>query len=214
MTNNINEKILISVNDNPKICDICKNQPSFIEECGVSLCNDCLIQQKKAYLDAYSQKPVLHFSYNEITQKIILGNEDCAQSREFLIEHDISNILICAEGCNASFPNDIFEYKTLYLDDAIDENLLPWLYEAFEFIDGSKKKVYVHCVMGISRSSSIVIAYLMYKQKLSFNDAFEFVHSKRQQINPNSGFTEQLIKLDTLLSENNYNIEILKDFKD
>ena len=203
------EKILFSAEEG-KICDNCKINTSSINECGVSLCTDCFAEQKKEYLNYYMNKPILHLSYNEITQKIILGNEDCARDKTFLTSKGISHILICAENCEQFFPNE-FEYKILYLDDAIDEDLLSWLYEAFTFIDSCTKKVYIHCVMGISRSSSVVIGYIMYKEKKSFFEAFNYVKSKREQICPNSGFIEQLKKLEKILKENNFNIEILKD---
>jgi protein-tyrosine phosphatase len=52
----------------------------------------------------------------------------------------------------------------------------------------SQGGVLVHCAAGVSRSSSTVIAYLMRKQKMSFNDAFMFVKKRRSVICPNYGF--------------------------
>lgn len=57
-----------------------------------------------------------------------------------------------------------------------------------------KYKTLINCHMGISRSASIVIAYLMRKKNLSYYDAYDFVKSKRKIINPNYGFEKKLIK--------------------
>jgi protein-tyrosine phosphatase len=54
-------------------------------------------------------------------------------------------------------------------------------------------RVFVHCFAGVSRSATIVIAYLMKEHGLSFNSAIKFVKSKRPQINPNDGFRKQLM---------------------
>ena len=148
-------------------------------------------------------KTTLSPSYDQITEKLFLGNEDTARDKAILNKLNISNILICAEGCEPFF-KDEYKYKILYIDDAIDENILSWLQEAFEFIDSAEKNIYIHCVMGISRSPSIVIAYLMYKNKMSYEEAYDFVKNKRNVINPNSGFQEQLKKFEKILKENNY----------
>ncbi len=56
----------------------------------------------------------------------------------------------------------------------------------------SVKKYYImikiKCGAGVSRSSTIVIAYLIWKKKLSFEEAFNFVKENRSVICPNSGF--------------------------
>jgi protein-tyrosine phosphatase len=49
-------------------------------------------------------------------------------------------------------------------------------------------KVFVHCYAGVSRSATIVIAYLMKEHCLSFSAAYKFVKGKRSFINPNDGF--------------------------
>lgn len=52
--------------------------------------------------------------------------------------------------------------------------------------------ILVHCQGGISRSASAVIAYLMYKEKMSYQQAYDTVKKARSRIEPNDGFKEQL----------------------
>ena len=193
----------MTVTDLKEECSLCGKFGAYIKEEDIFICNDCFVKQKQEIFNLYMNKPVLNPSYNQITDKIYLGNEDTARDKKILKELNISNILICAEGCEKFFPEE-FEYKILYLDDAVDEDLLSWLKEGFEFIDSSKNKIYIHCVMGISRSAAVVIAYLMYKDHKSYEDAYNEVYTKRKVISPNSGFQEQLKKFETILKENNY----------
>ena len=197
------EKEVMTITDELQECFLCGNFGAYIKEEDVFICNNCFLKQKAEIFNLYLNKAVLSPSYDQITDKIYLGNEDTARDKELLKKLNISNILICAEGCESFYPDE-YKYKILYLDDAIDEDLLSWLKEAFEFIDSSKDNIYIHCVMGISRSASIVIAYIMYKNKITFNEAFDFVYKKRKVISPNSGFQNQLKKLEKILKENNY----------
>ena len=198
-----NEKEIMFVMDNLEKCNLCGKDGAYIKEEGIYICNDCFVEQKREIFNLYMNKVNLYPSYEQITDKIYLGNEDTARDKNLLNKLNISNILICAEGCEPFFPND-FKYKILYIDDATDENILSWLKEAFEFIDSSVNNIYIHCAMGISRSPSIVISYLMYKEKKKYEDAYDFVKEKRNVICPNSGFQEQLKKFEKILEENNY----------
>ena len=197
------EKEVMWVSDELEKCSLCGKDGAYIKEEGIYICNDCFVIQKQEIFNLYMNKTTLSPSYDQITEKLFLGNEDTARDKAILKKLNISNILICAEGCEPFF-KDEYKYKILYIDDAIDENILSWLQEAFEFIDSSEKNIYIHCVMGISRSPSIVIAYLMYKNKMSYEEAYDFVKNKRNVINPNSGFQEQLKKFEKILKENNY----------
>ncbi len=82
------------------------------------------------------------------------------------------------------------------------------LKECVEFIDKNRvdSKVLVHCQFGISRSASIVISYIMWKYKLSYEFAFDFVSKKREKIQPNEGFEKQLMIFEMLLRENDYKL--------
>lgn len=62
-------------------------------------------------------------------------------------------------------------------------------------VPGFSGKVLVHCQVGVSRSATLVLAYLMLKQNLTLVEAVCAVKDKRGVI-PNRGFLRQLIKLD------------------
>ena len=59
-------------------------------------------------------------------------------------------------------------------------------------------KVFVHCVAGVSRSSTIVIAYLMNKG-MTYKEAFEWVKKKHSIAFPNYGFQRQLQNYEKVL---------------
>eukprot|EP00794_Sanderia_malayensis_P006176 gene6176-6890_t len=73
----------------------------------------------------------------------------------------------------------------------------------------AKQNILVHCLGGISRSSTIVIAYLMLKQDYSLNDAYDFVKEKKNNVAPNFNFMQQL--LDFEQTRNNYHQSPLRN---
>ncbi|KFW87880.1 Dual specificity protein phosphatase 13 isoform B, partial [Phalacrocorax carbo] len=65
-------------------------------------------------------------------------------------------------------------------------------------LNSPRGKVLVHCAMGISRSATLVLAFLMICEDMSLADAIQTVRSHRG-ICPNSGFLKQLRELDLQL---------------
>ena len=102
-----------------------------------------------------------------------------------------------------------FTHKRIDINDTIHQNIIQYFGECINFIKGNEK-VLVHCLMGSSRSATIVIAYLMWYKKWKYEEAFEFVKSKRFIAFPNKGFQEQLKLFEKLLVENNYDIDKIK----
>lgn len=60
-------------------------------------------------------------------------------------------------------------------------------------------KVFVHCARGISRSATLVLAFLMIKERQTLVEALEVVR-KHRNILPNVGFLNQLCILDSSLA--------------
>lgn len=87
-------------------------------------------------------------------------------------------------------------YLNIPIYDLESVDLIGQLDRAFAFIDegrSAKGKVLVHCEVGMSRSASVVIGYLIHSNTCSsLIQAYDVVKTARMIISPNFGFCEQL----------------------
>ena len=86
------------------------------------------------------------------------------------------------------------EHRQLSLVDGEDNAICNILPKALTFIDDNVKRgdVYVHCFAGVSRSASIVYAYMIYKG-IEPMKAFERMSSKRGTVHPYRGFVSEIL---------------------
>lgn len=91
------------------------------------------------------------------------------------------------------YPEDFQQIK-FALDDCESQKITNHFAEAFDFIEQQRKKtnVLVHCAAGISRSSAMLISYMMRKYGITFDESLKRVREKRSCVQPNSGFERQL----------------------
>ena len=75
-----------------------------------------------------------------------------------------------------------------------------WIVYMHQHVTG---KVLVHCVQGISRSATLVIAYLMLKHHMTVQNAVRLVRAQRE-IWPNQGFLQQLCQFDETLRKSGH----------
>jgi dual specificity phosphatase 12 len=61
------------------------------------------------------------------------------------------------------------------------------------------KRVLVHCAAGMSRSVTLVAAYLMIERNLTASDALTLIMRRREIANPNPGFRRQLNLLQRMI---------------
>lgn len=54
------------------------------------------------------------------------------------------------------------------------------------------RNVLVHCAAGISRSATVVLAYLMLRDSISFPEALQRVREARPRVRPNARFEQYL----------------------
>ena len=85
--------------------------------------------------------------------------------------------------------------RRVALKDASNQRLLPYLDDLVDFVSravASGGRVLVHCSAGVSRSSSVMIAYLMRERGMSLTQAHDHVKARREVIKPNLSFWTSL----------------------
>lgn len=137
----------------------------------------------------------------EVCPGVILSSQDVAADKSLMQSNGITHVLNVATGVDNLFPDD-FQYLSIAILDLPNENIRSHFETCFAFMN-SANKVLVHCNAGVSRSVTIVTAYLMKHYGLRLADAFEKVRSLRPAARPNPGFLEQLQAYDKELLECN-----------
>ncbi|XP_012274093.1 dual specificity protein phosphatase 3 [Orussus abietinus] len=152
---------------------------------------------------------------DEVYPNIILGDASTAKNKKFLKRLGVTHVLNTAEGnrfglvnTNRHYYSDTsIEYLGLPIIDLPTIDISQYFPAAVSFIHNalsSGGKVFVHCMLGISRSATCVIAYLMTKKEMLAVDAIQLVRTNRC-INPNQGFLRQLANLDNRLRRERLN---------
>merc|ERR1711924_217592 len=91
------------------------------------------------------------------------------------------------------------EYFILPLLDHPDEQIVRHFYPVISTMDeGAReaKSMLVHCHQGVSRSCTLVLAYLMWSQGFTYDQAFHSLREARGVGQPNIGFICQLMDWD------------------
>lgn len=137
----------------------------------------------------------------ELTPYLYLGGERNARNhKELTYRTRIGYVLNCAWEVPNFYPEELV-YLKMTLSDVQEEAeaLAAEFDRAVAFIDEARSKgsrVLVHCVAGISRSTSICLVYLMKREGYTLRQAYDHVKAKRSIMRPNKGFLKQLMKMD------------------
>ncbi|MEQ2256597.1 Dual specificity phosphatase 29 [Ilyodon furcidens] len=145
---------------------------------------------------------------DEVYPRIYIGDMYAAKDKRALQAHHITHVLNAADGkfnvnTGPSFYRDTtITYHGVEAFDMPSFDMSPFFNPAANFIKNALSlpagKILVHCAMGLSRSTTLVLAYLMIHENLTLVDAINAVSANRN-ISPNDGFLEQLRSLDKKL---------------
>jgi protein-tyrosine phosphatase len=138
-----------------------------------------------------------------------LGDAETSMDGDFLDLNKISRLVNLA-GMEVSnvWASQGFVYETYNWEDQPDYLVFPGmerdraLQDLIEFIDVSIRRglsVLVFSLRGVSRNVFAVCAYLMYKYHWGFEKSYDFVLSKKSDIQINQGFVQQLFALEKRL---------------
>ena len=154
--------------------------------------------------------------YSLINNGIFIGNVDSVisttKSKDILEQRDIKIVISALTEeeyednmiAEQDFPN--IQWHRLVIDDEPNENITKYFYTVHNIISNAianKQNVIVHCAAGMSRSPTLVLAYLMIENKWCFEEAYNYMKAKRPYISTNIGFIKQLKQLEYQLKNDN-----------
>ncbi|KAJ2850627.1 tyrosine/serine/threonine protein phosphatase [Coemansia brasiliensis] len=127
----------------------------------------------------------------QIMPYLFLGGEQNANEEE-LEKQGITRVLNVAR--EVSTRVEVEQHMHMPWDHN-ETNVAAYFDSCFEFIDEGRKRhegVLVHCQLGVSRSASLVIAYVMRTMHEGFRRAYEYVQLRAPCISPNLALISQL----------------------
>ena len=128
---------------------------------------------------------------NYIIDNLYLGDRIAAANETFLKEYNISIVINCAIQIISNY-NDLKALELKLYDDP-NAKLFPILEYVYKIIKQYQKtNILVHCMMGSSRSASVVIFYLMKEKKWDYDTCLKYVQERRPCADPSFHFVRQL----------------------
>ena len=148
-----------------------------------------------------------------IDDRLYIGNLRAAAAPNLLASLGITHVLsVCPDHpitrattslgeCSASTIQGSMaeiQHLTISVQDSEYAEILPFLPRACTFIQdalavkGVRNRVLVHCVMGVSRSATVIAAYLMKTRRIPHLAAISQIRQRRPVVHPNYGFRRQL----------------------
>ncbi|XP_072537256.1 dual specificity protein phosphatase 26-like [Salminus brasiliensis] len=137
---------------------------------------------------------------NEVWPRLYIGNMDFAENRAELRRQNFTHVLNCAHSSRrgAEFYDGMgITYLGIEAHDSPAYDMSVNFNTGAEFIHNALRgggKILVHCHVGVSRSATVVLAYMMLKHSMTLVEAINTVKEGRGII-PNRGFLRQLIDL-------------------
>jgi len=124
---------------------------------------------------------------------IFIGNFEGACSYELCQKNNIAAIMNLSTKTLRKHPN--ITYYAFPIGDLPSEDILSLFKMTCNIIEAhlqAGQNILVNCNMGVSRSTTIVLAYIMKKTKMELAAALALCRSFRACCNPNPGFIKQL----------------------
>lgn len=148
--------------------------------------------------------------FSEISDTLYVGRRPQTGDVEELKDAGITHVISClpeSERGPVAFLAAEFRGLFVPIHDGIHEDISSAFPRVFDFAarastEHIEPKLLVHCQVGVSRSATMAIAWMMKLNGSTFFDTFKQVHTKRPEILPNIGFASQLARLEHAMHPN------------
>ncbi len=141
---------------------------------------------------------------SEVLKGLWITDYAILKSKEFMDYVQPTHILNCAEELSPSYIVPVKTYKIPLIDDE-DILALSQICDGVEFLKSCVKEgsiVVVHCKAGISRSATVILAYLITQRGMSFEAVYALLQKARPIIRPNDYYLYLLKELDSIKKQN------------
>ncbi|XP_068131049.1 dual specificity protein phosphatase 26 [Hyperolius riggenbachi] len=179
-----------------------------------SLYRGPLLRSKHPVLSVFELEKILYTgktirnNADEVWPKLYLGNQEIAANKGELYQMRITHILNATHsrwrGGEEYYRGMNIQYMGIDAQDSPSYDMSVHFQAAADFIHRALRdrgKILVHCAVGVSRSATLVLAYLMIYHRMTLVEAINTVKDKRGII-PNRGFLRQLLTLESTLRRN------------
>jgi dual specificity phosphatase 12 len=150
---------------------------------------------------------------DEIVNHIYISNWDTSNNPSIYFKNDIKLVITLETRRKPDqiiefYDNNNIKFIYLYIEDSHNANIYDFFDDTYNIINNyisHHQNVLVHCYAGVSRSSTIILNYMIRKmfernKSLKNKDSIEIVNyvlylarEKRNIINPNNNFLNQLV---------------------
>ncbi|XP_054057130.1 dual specificity protein phosphatase 22-A-like isoform X3 [Rissa tridactyla] len=140
---------------------------------------------------------------SKVVKGLYLGNIRDSEDRENLLRNGVTHILSVHNRAKPVLED--MTYLCISASDSSSQNLLQHFKECIKFIHECRLGgggCLVHCLAGVSRSTTILVAYLMTVTEFGWEACLAATKAVRSYVSPNFGFQQQLQEYEaTLLQE-------------
>ena len=144
---------------------------------------------------------------NEVIPNLYIGPWEARSDVEKLNVKCVVSVLTNKERGYSIYPAELPENVIEHsydINDVPNATLEPVLDQCLSIIHQTLTAgsgVLVHCAAGISRSASVIIAYLIQYEGMTMTDAIRHLKSVRPSVYPNRSFMEQLAEFEKKLKQ-------------
>lgn len=150
--------------------------------------------------EAGSQRDQMQRYFGEVTEDLVIGSLEAANDEALQCELGITHVVDTSDRRrNLRLPN--VSYLDIHIADGgwhgeEGSDIFKHFEEVNAFIRAALEepegRVFVHCAAGVSRSVTLMAAYLMSEYKLKRREAVGMIQQVRRKAQPNPKFIEQL----------------------
>ena len=159
---------------------------------------------------------------HEVLPYLLVGNSPSSNDEEYLARKHVRYALNLSN-TPVEYPFEGIEYKSVFIEDEEEEDLLGHLPECLDFLQKVRResekspnpklqpKVLIYSYFGLSRSCAVVLAHLMKEEEWSLKESWRYLRTYHPSAKPNDGFLIQLLQYERELRGNRITMTI-QDF--